>query len=275
MFPELDGVTHHFVDLPGLRMHVAEAGSGEAVLMLHGFPQHWWEWRDVIPVVAEHYRVICPDLRGAGWTDAPLDGYTSGQLQADVLALLDVLELDQVHLVTHDWSSILGFLLCFDHPERVRDHVAMSVPPMNAKLDRGFAVRALRYGWFNLVLPWPGLGPWALRTTQLPQYMMRAHSTSTPDELIDRFASRLREPARAQAGSALYRKFIQPEGMRAIRGTYRDRSLTTPTRLLIGAEDRVVKATFEDCVEIAGAAHFLVDDQPAAVAGQVLNFLKR
>jgi pimeloyl-ACP methyl ester carboxylesterase len=54
---------------------------------LHGFPQHWWEWRKVIPPLAERYRVVAPDLRGAGWTDAPADGYTVGDVLADVLAL--------------------------------------------------------------------------------------------------------------------------------------------------------------------------------------------
>jgi hypothetical protein len=91
--PVLKGVEHHFVDLPGLRMHVAEAGSGRPLLLLHGFPQHWWEWRKVIPRLAEQFRVICPDLRGAGWTDAPRRGYTRDQLLADIVALLDTLGL--------------------------------------------------------------------------------------------------------------------------------------------------------------------------------------
>lgn len=67
--PELPGVTHAFVTLStGLRMHVAEAGNPDAttVLLLHGFPQHWWEWRKVILPLAERYRVLAPDLRGAG-----------------------------------------------------------------------------------------------------------------------------------------------------------------------------------------------------------------
>jgi pimeloyl-ACP methyl ester carboxylesterase len=62
--PQLEGVDHHSVELPGLRMRVAEAGIGTPVLLLHGFPQHWWEWRKTIPVLAERFRVICPDLRG-------------------------------------------------------------------------------------------------------------------------------------------------------------------------------------------------------------------
>src|SRR5512133_641344 len=86
-WPRLAGVDHRFVQIPSLRMHVAEAGNPDAptVLLLHGFPQHWWEWRKVIPPLAERSRVVAPDLRGAGWTDAPADGYTVGDVLADVL----------------------------------------------------------------------------------------------------------------------------------------------------------------------------------------------
>ena len=66
--PDLGGVEHRFVKLPGLTMHVAEAGTGEPLLLLHGFPQHWWGWYKVLPALAQRYRVIAPDLRGAGWT---------------------------------------------------------------------------------------------------------------------------------------------------------------------------------------------------------------
>lgn len=73
--PELDGVEHRFVDIDGgVVIHVAEAGpaDGPPIMLVHGFPQHWWEWRHVIgPMAADGYRVLCPDLRGAGWSSAP------------------------------------------------------------------------------------------------------------------------------------------------------------------------------------------------------------
>ena len=71
--PGLPGVTHRYVDAAGLRVHVAEAGDPDAppVVLLHGWPQHWWMWRKVIPLLAGDHRVMCPDLRGHGWTDAP------------------------------------------------------------------------------------------------------------------------------------------------------------------------------------------------------------
>src|SRR4051812_40132372 len=94
--PELEGVRHRFLDLPGLRMHVAEAGTGAPLLLLHGALQHWEAWRSVIPALAEQYRVLAPDLRGAGWTDAPASGYSRAQLVADLLAALDASDVGDV-----------------------------------------------------------------------------------------------------------------------------------------------------------------------------------
>src|ERR1044071_10138677 len=82
--PELDGVTHSYVDVPGARLHVAEAGEGSPILLLHGWPQHWWTWRKVIPALAESHRVICPDLRGFGWSEAPAGPYEISELAADM-----------------------------------------------------------------------------------------------------------------------------------------------------------------------------------------------
>jgi pimeloyl-ACP methyl ester carboxylesterase len=265
-------------------MHVTEAGSGEPVLMLHGFPQHWWEWRDVIPTVAEHYRVICPDLRGAGWTDAPRDGYTADQLLADLIALLDALELDRVHLLTHDYAGIIGYLLCLKHPERVIDQVTIAIPPPTMDFDGGMVRSMVRHAWYNLVLPVPGIGPRALRAGWLTRYLLREFSTGMPDETVEVFAERVREPARARAGSALYRNFILRTGVAVLRGKYKSRRLTTRTLVLVGSDDPNVRAEFihgyEPYVddlrvhEVAGASHFVVDDQPGEVAKHALEFFE-
>jgi hypothetical protein len=128
--PELPGVTHAFVTLStGLRMHVAEAGNPDAptVLLLHGFPQHWWEWRKVIPPLAEHYRVVAPDLRGAGWTDAPADGYTVGDVSmggADAgvrPGMLDVYDGQADDLAGHIIDGAAHFL-ADDRPDAVVTH---------------------------------------------------------------------------------------------------------------------------------------------------------
>ena len=128
-YPHIDGVTHRFVDAGGLRMHVAEAGpeDGEVIVLLHGWPQHWYEWRHQIPELAKHYRVICPDLRGFGWSDAPSSGYEKETLAEDIVNVLDALGLERVKLVGHDWGGWCGFLICLNHPERVERFLNFSV----------------------------------------------------------------------------------------------------------------------------------------------------
>ena len=139
--PELDGVRHSYVHVNGFRVHVAEAGDpdGEPLVMLHGWPQHWWCWRKVIPALAERYRVICPDLRGHGWSDAPADGYDKPQFAADLVALLDALGLDRVRLVGHDWGAMAGFLACIRHPERFDRYLALGIVPPFPSRDRRLA----------------------------------------------------------------------------------------------------------------------------------------
>lgn len=79
--------------------------------------------------------MICLDLRGAGWTDAPPKGYTRDQLLADVVAMMDALQLDRVHLIGHDWAAIVGFQLCLSHPDRVQNYLCPSVPPPFIRFD--------------------------------------------------------------------------------------------------------------------------------------------
>jgi pimeloyl-ACP methyl ester carboxylesterase len=259
-------------------MHVAEAGRPDApaVLLLHGFPQHWWEWRKVIPPLAEHYRVIAPDLRGAGWTDAPAHGYSVADVVADVLALLDQLGPRRVGLVAHDFSVFAGFRLCFDHPDRVAAFLCLGPHPYLRFKPHMLA--GLPQLWFQPVVATPRLGSWALATDRLARHLLRggtATAGSITEEDMAIFTQRLHEPGHPEAGSALYRHLILREMGRMAAGAYRRRRLTVPTVALVGAADAGVRPGMLDvhgdqADDLAGhlvdnAKHFLVDDRPDAV----------
>jgi len=159
--PDIPGVAHRYVEIETadagrLRVHYAEAGSGEPVLMLHGWPQHFWSWRRVIPRLADRHRLICPDLRGFGWTGTPGLGYDSETFASDAVALLDVLELARVKLIGHDWGGFAGFLLALHHPERVERYLALNCPVAWAPVRPRLALEAWR-AWYTLVLAAPGL----------------------------------------------------------------------------------------------------------------------
>jgi len=285
-FPDLDGVEHRFVDLPGLRTHVAEAGAGEPLLLLHGFPQHWWGWYKVLPALAQHYRVIAPDLRGAGWTEAPPSGYDSEQLVADVVALLDALGLERVRLMAHDWGALVGFLLCLYHPERVERYVSLAIPHPFVKFSPRLLAAVPRL-WFQNAIATPGLGPYLLSRGSQPmaRYLLD-HYTSDRSAFTPRdrelFVAPFRDPARARAGSALYRHFIVPLFPRVMAGRYRGMRLSTPTLILYGSEDPNMNPTIlggyqghaDDLTieEVSGASHFIADEKPADVIDRALEF---
>ena len=148
--PAVPGVEHRQVETGRLRVHIAEAGTGPPLLLLHGWPQHWYAWRKLIPLLAGSRRLICPDLRGFGWTDAPAGGYRTADLAADVVALLDALELDRVDVIGHGEGGRVGFELCLSQPSRVGRLVTLgAMHPYPSRLL--LTAQAWRYWWTPLV----------------------------------------------------------------------------------------------------------------------------
>lgn len=109
----------------GVELNVATAGSGSAIVLLHGFPHTWRIWEPITPALAAQRMVIAPDLRGLGASSRPLSGYTAGDVAADPVALLDALGIEQADVVGIDLGTPAAFLLGAWHPERVRKLVLM------------------------------------------------------------------------------------------------------------------------------------------------------
>jgi pimeloyl-ACP methyl ester carboxylesterase len=270
--PSLLGVTHRFVDANGVRLHVAEAGSGPPLVLLHGWPQHWWCWRHLIPELAERYRVIAPDLRGFGWSGAPRGAYAKSTFAADVLALLDREDLDRVRLVGHDWGGYTAFLLALEHPERVERMVALDITPPWRSAPQLSNVGIPLLASYQLLLATPLLGRLAL--TSSPAFvrgLIRAGSGRSmhwSERDLDQFASRLREPDRARASSSCYRTFLTRELAPVVGSRYDHRDLRVPSKLVMGSQStirRVLKPTASKNLRvqtIPGAGHFLPEEAP-------------
>ncbi|HWK78225.1 alpha/beta hydrolase [Microbacterium sp.] len=279
--PEAPGFEHSVIETPGLRTHIATIGQGDPVVMLHGFPQHWWEWRHVAPTVAAAgYRVICPDLRGSGWTEAIDPRFEPESQLNDVVALLDALGIERAHLLCHDMGAISGMQLAYRHPERVRTIVQLSVPPgfmeFTPRVMPAFAHMP------KLLMHRPG-GP--LDYLFGPRYAARPLSVETRDGYL-----RVQErPRVTRAVAAMYRGMVVPFSMRLMRGVYKRMRLHPATLVVFGREDgpfaeptarRICRdhARRADRFELAfvdDAAHFIVDDAPDAVAALALDWFAR
>jgi pimeloyl-ACP methyl ester carboxylesterase len=278
--PEVDGVTHRHLDVAGLGLHVAEAGSGPPVLMLHGWPQHWYAWRGVAPRLADQYRVICPDLRGFGWSEAPPGAYDKATLAQDIVGLLDALELDRVDLIAHDWGAWIGFILCLDHPERFAHYLALNMytpwpDPPSAK-----AIGVTARLWYQVAIATPGLGRLLIRHTPFVRRLITAGAVNpawTEEDLLA-FTEPLKVPERASASVHLYRTFLLRELGPYVRGQFNGRRLTVPTLLLHGTRDLAIDHTalgqwraHADEMELElrdDSGHFIAEELPDVVAAR-------
>ncbi|HEY7488794.1 MAG TPA: alpha/beta hydrolase [Streptosporangiaceae bacterium] len=124
-------IAHRFVDVRGLRMHIAEAGAGPLVVLLHGFPECWYSWRHQLPALAAAgYHAVALDQRGYCRTGGPdeVAAYSIMHLTGDVIALLDALGEERAVVAGHDWGAPVAWHTALFRPDRVRGVAALSVP---------------------------------------------------------------------------------------------------------------------------------------------------
>lgn len=278
--PALDGVRHSFHDLPtGVHVHVAETGPEDApaVLCLHGWPQHFLIWRHLWPELNAQYRVICPDLRGHGWSGWPDDGdFRKARFADDAVALLDALGIPRAHVIGHDWGAWTGIVLGLGHAERVQSLLALSI--LHPWQPRDVALRNSWRFAYQVPLATPWLGE---RLVRSEGFIRRVIGSGWADKSTWDAAAALsyedclRGPAGARASHLVYQSFLLHEISAPLRGAFSGRRLAMPARLLIGERDPLgasmaagferhgADATWE---VVPGAGHFLPEERPAPVA---------
>lgn len=281
--PDVPNVRHRMVRVNGTNLHIAESGDDDApaVLLLHGFPQHWYMWRDLFGPLARQRHVIAVDFRGFGWSGSPRRGYSTSTRVGDVLAVMDELGLVRADLVGHDWGALVAFQVARDHADRVGHLVAISmVHPW--PMQRHLAPSVWRW-WVTALFEWPGIGPWILRSRTRVVGWLLARDAAAPsvwtDELRNVYTSVAAEPARAKAGQRLHMQLIL--GMpRLLLG--RERQLDVPTLIIGGEQDALIPPAVltvperhKDVVAVhtIPGGHFLVDENPRQVTEAILRHL--
>ncbi|MGZ5548512.1 MAG: alpha/beta fold hydrolase, partial [Nitrososphaeraceae archaeon] len=124
---DIDGVTfsHHMASVNGIQMHYVMGGKGDPIVLLHGFPQSWYEWRHIMPSLAKNYTVVAPDLRGFGDSSKPVTGYDGKTTAEDIYQLTSQLGFNQILLVAHDVGGQTAYSYAAAHPNNVTKLVIM------------------------------------------------------------------------------------------------------------------------------------------------------
>ena len=271
MVPSMDwpGVEHRYHDLStGVRAHVAHAGPDGAppVLALHGFPQHWYEWRRVIDELPE-FRFLAMDTRGLGWSGPAPDGdYRKARIAEDAVALLDALGIERAVLLGHDWGGWAGFIAVAAAPERWTGYVATGTPHPWQRL--GALLRTAPRTLYQPPIAAPFLGP-RIIPRLVPTFLRVGWGErSTYDDAAEEiYAATYREPARADAASRYYRDFLTREALRNTPGRP-----AVPTKLLYGTREPLGRAGaegFDDLQMLEGCGHFVPEERPEEVAAAV------
>jgi pimeloyl-ACP methyl ester carboxylesterase len=230
-------IEHRRVNAAGLNMHVA----------LAGWPENWTVYRRMLPGLAAHHRLILPDLRGWGSTAVTAGGYDKAQMAGDLIALLDALEIDgPLGVIGHDWGSLFAFRLALAQPERVSRLLILGGFHPWQRID-GPALAGLPRFWYQAIVAAPGLGRRAVQNPDFLRALYRRWAapgfTLRADELRE-LTGELTDPARAQASSLVYRRWLTRELPALLAGAYRHQRLRTPTLILHGERDGCIAPAY-------------------------------
>jgi len=272
-----------FVEAGGLRQHVVTGGAGPPVLLVHGWPQTWYAWRLVMPELARGFSVVVPDQRGCGLSGRPGDGYDTGTLAGDLVALMDALGHGRFAVAGHDTGMWIGYALAADHPGRVA-RLAVAETPLpgvspspplfaNAHLNNAlwhFAFNRLASvnddlvaGREEIYFGW--------------QFATKA-ARPLPDDAVRYYIDTLSVPEALHASFAIYRALDTTIAQNQQR---KERRLTLPVLGIGGAHSLgeqvagTMKLAADDVqsVVIPGCAHWVAEETPGETLAALTGFL--
>jgi pimeloyl-ACP methyl ester carboxylesterase len=291
---------HRQLSVNGIELHLADAGAGPAVVLLHGFPELWYSWRHQLPALADAgYRAIAPDLRGYGGSSAPqeIEAYSLEAVCGDLVALLDRLEERRAVFVGHDWGAAVAWQMAIEHPHRAAAVAGLSVPfvPRAPAPPISLLRKALGEDFYIVWFQEPGVAERALqRDVRRTLTTSRAWTAAwgegddrpplpawlTEDDLqvyVDAF-----ERTGFSGGLNYYRN-IDRNWERSAH--LADRRIEQPALFIVGSRDPVQRfmpaeamdgwvTDLRPIVRIDGAGHWVQQERPHEVNEALLGFLR-
>ena len=280
---------HRYADLGDVRLHYVEAGEGPLVLLLHGFPQFWYEWRHQIPALAETgFRVVAPDMRGYNLSDKPpgVGAYRVQVLVRDMERLILACGEQTAAVVGHNWGAIVAWFAAMRYPERVGRLAILNVPHPARFLDGLLSPQQLlRSSYvFFFQIPWLPeevirAGNFTLLRSVLRRDPVRPGALTAED--IERYTEAMARPGVLTATLNYYRALLRhPRDTQALLGR-----IEAPVLVIWGEKDRALSRWLADpplpwvpnllrVERLPEASHWVAEDRPREVNALLLDFLR-
>lgn len=282
--------THRFDEVDGVSMHTVTGGEGPAMVLLHGWPQSWYAWRDVLPTLAQHHTVFAVDLPGLGDSVGTPTGFDKRTLATYVHGLVqDHLHLDRIALVAHDLGAGVGFQYAAQYPQTVHRYVHMDYPlpsteHLPAEQYRGFS-------WHMAFNSQPSIPERIVDDSEDVREYLTEFYTQVAHEGPAFGGDRSEPPFSAAQIDEYHRTYSRPEvlsnGFELYRSLDQDQldnsdasPITVPTVLLTASgslqnTEPTVAPLLRDlrgAIEIPESGHWLAEENPEAVVQEVLAF---
>jgi epoxide hydrolase 4 len=293
-FPEFDSsVKHGYAQVGDVRLHYAECGEGERlVVLLHGFPECWYSWRHQLAALSQRFRVVAPDMRGYNLSDKPasVEDYRTSRLVDDVTALIRHLGAREAAVVGHDWGALVAWAVAQHYPDYVWKLAALQVPPP-AVWGKNVTLKQLLKSWYMFFFQLPKIPEWWISRDDFAGLEKMFRGTSRPGTFTDEDIAVLKSAARergaltasinyyrANFGAFLSRRFKRAEFNRQER-------IRVPTLFIYGERDfAVVPETVENVaayidapyreVRFPKGGHWIQQEFPEEVSATLSSFLE-
>jgi pimeloyl-ACP methyl ester carboxylesterase len=269
----------------GVRLHYVEAGEGPLVILLHGFPEFWYSWRNQLgPLSAAGYHVVAPDMRGYNLSDKPVGWrqYDTDRLAQDIAGLIRHFGAQRAHVVGHDWGAAVAYAVAMRHPELVQSLSILNVPHTERMLAGFRTWRQLRKSWYMFFFQIPGLPERLIERDDFSfaKRSLRADSREAfTDEDLQRYAEAWSQPG-ALTGMINYYRAALRSSPRSVQG--RLVPIQAPTLVIWGERDRHLGAELAEPLpkwvpdvrvkRIPDATHWVQHDAPERVNELLLEF---
>ena len=270
-----------------MQLHVAVAGEGPPVVLLHGFPENWRSWRrQFAPLVEAGFSVWAPDLRGYNLSDRPaaLEAYHLRHLVADVAALVRATGRPRAHIGGHDWGGVIAWTFASQHPELVDKLVIFNAPHPDIYLQKVRRPPQMFRSWYVLFFLVPRVPEWTLSAghfravrDMFARYPARREAFSTED--IDQYVRALSQPGALTAGLNYYRANLRSDAL----GMGRAARTGAETLVIWGELDPALGIGLLDGLDavaprvrvhrIPGVSHWVQNEAPDEVNRVLTEFL--